>query len=366
MKKKTLRTVAQVMEWFSTVQLRMYSPVASRERERIRGMFVKRYGEYKLTECNAGMLLEFLESFPSLTSQWTRRRWVATLVRPFNMASRLGLIGRNPFFGLQLPPGDRGRDLTREEFSALLANSIPPFRRLLVFLRCSGARPGEARGLEWSMVNLEIGAIVIKEHKTRFHLKMPAPRRIPLNSIMVKLLSWIARHRPDPDFVFVNSMGKKWSINAVCKTIRKLRRKLGLPEDVKLYGNRHAFATQAIVSGIDVATLMELLGHRSLKTTQIYLHLAGQTGHLNAAMEKAGRINPSKPGSGSETLARPAEAVAADTAAAVDLADKLRRLRQEPKKADKARKKKRTPGAKGRLKDLLKDLFSEMLEEEGQ
>lgn len=163
---------------------------------------------------------------------------------------------------------------------------------MLTFLRLTGARPGELRNLEWTDVKMEIGAIILTEHKTVATTAEPEPRRISLTQPICKLLLWLKRHQPAGQYVFTNSYGRQWTTWALCKNIRSIRKKAGLPNDVKLYGCRHTYATAAILNAVDVALLAELLGHKSITTTRTYLHLAGKKQYLNDAAEKAIRSRP--------------------------------------------------------------------------
>ena len=81
--------------------------------------------------------------------------------------------------------------------------------------------------------------------------------------------------------------GDPWTIRSITQAIADIRLRSGLPDDVVLHGLRHTFATNAITNGVDVATLAQLLGHSNIATTQRYVHLAGKTDHLNAAMALA-------------------------------------------------------------------------------
>jgi integrase len=66
-----------------------------------------------------------------------------------------------------LPMGGQGRDLTDEEFQALLRHSRQAsFRRLILFLRLTGARPGEATSAQWPMVNWPARVLILAHHKT--------------------------------------------------------------------------------------------------------------------------------------------------------------------------------------------------------
>jgi len=109
-----------------------------------------------------------------------------------------------------------------------------------------------------------------------------------------QLLCGLLRDWRPSAWAFTNHFGGQWSTRALTKTIVALRKKLGLPVDLRLYSCRHGFATQAIVNGLDVATLAVLMGHKSIMTTQRYLHVADKRAHLNAAVEKAVKFGDSE------------------------------------------------------------------------
>jgi integrase len=203
-------------------------------------------------------------------------------------AARLGLIDRNPFHGLRLPQGRQGRDWTLIEYQSVLRASQPLFRRLVVFLRFSGARPGEARKARWEHLDLAERRIVLREHKTSHVVE--APRVIHLNDKTLKLLLWLKRHQPDGQpFMFVNRYGNPWTMRAVVQYLAEIRERANLPADLKLHGLRHAFTTQGLINDVQIATMASLLGHTNISTTQRYAHLANKGSHLQAASEQATR-----------------------------------------------------------------------------
>ncbi len=103
----------------------------------------------------------------------------------------------------------------------------------------------------------------------------------------MQLLIGIRRREEHPELVFVRRGKQGWSRNGIQQNIRRVRRKIGLPEDVVLYGVRHKFGTQAILNGVDIKTLAQLLGHTTTRMTEHYIHLAGQHEHLADAMRRA-------------------------------------------------------------------------------
>jgi integrase len=75
--------------------------------------------------------------------------------------------------------------------------------------------------------------------------------------------------------------------------VRRLRRKVGLPEDTVVYGLRHHFGTQAILNNVELKTLSQLMGHEDTRITEKhYVHLEGQLDHLADAMRRANGLRP--------------------------------------------------------------------------
>lgn len=280
-------TVRDVVEWF-VPRRKGTSEVATIEIRRVLHLFSQAFGDRQLDEMTGADLIDFVEGQSGLRSLHSIARWYRTIKQPFNLAERLGKIGRNPFRAVEIPRGERGRDMTPGEFRALLRNANPLFRRVLIFLRYSGARPCELRRLTWSMIEwTKRGATIVQHiHKTSATQATPKPRKIVLPPQLVRLLLWM-KQRSWTDHVFVNLRGTPWEIGSLCCHLRRLRATAGLGHDVKLYGCRHAFATRAILNGIDIATLAQLMGHVRTATTEIYLHLADKGEHLQAAVSQA-------------------------------------------------------------------------------
>ena len=148
--------------------------------------------------------------------------------------------------------------------------------------------------MKWASVDLDNGVAILHEHKTAKTQRIPKPRVIIFGEEVTRLLLAV-KDRGDPgDSVFVTFRLTPWHRSTLSQRIVRARRKVGIPEDAKLYGLRHAFGTRAITSGVDIKTAAELMGHNSTRMTEHYVHLAGQRAHLAAAMR---RVNGPGPGS---------------------------------------------------------------------
>jgi integrase len=287
-------TVSDVFAWFAHANPSPSKCVkAQRERERLYGRFADSLGDRLCTELKPHDLLGWINQFAG-ENGWTRRRWSCTIQKPFNAAAVFGFISHNPFLGLRFPAGENGRDWTDQEYRDLLRFSAPHFRRLLIFIRFSGMRSGECRSLQWSNIKLEGNVIVLESHKTMY--KTGTARRVPMNNVMFKLLVKLRRMATaSQTHVFLNTQGRPWSSRGLVKAMQLVRDRAGLDPSVRLHGGRHYFCTRAILNKIDIATLAEIIGHKNISMTQRYVHLAGATAHLNAAMEQAVKARPGEP-----------------------------------------------------------------------
>jgi len=214
-----------------------------------------------------------------------------------------GLIDKNPFRGVQKRQGAPRRPLTDAEFPALLRASAgrtagrkrtpgARFRQVLVFLRYTGCRPGEAAGLTWADVDLEQAVIVLRKHKTARTRKAKVPRILPLHPVVLKLLDGIRRRGEHPERVFLTHRLTPWNRSNLSLRVQRAREKAGIPADATLYGIRHGFGTRSILNGVDLKTLSQLMGHTTTRATEHYVHLAGQRAHLAAAMRRAAAKHP--------------------------------------------------------------------------
>jgi integrase len=287
-------TVASVIDAF-LVHDEMHSGARTfYERKRYLQLFAEAHGFRLLQGCKAYHLTHWLDLHPEWSNPWTHSYVVRCVKRAFNWAVGEELIARNPFKNVKHRSGQRRRSVTQEEFDRL-AKAADKNRRLVEVLRfiyLTGFRPSEVRMLRWSHLHFERAMIIIDQHKTTRTRKDHAPRSMPLMPELVRLLTHIRRRQDHPEFVFVRRGKQPWSRNGIQQNIRRLRTKVGLPEDLAIYGIRHLFGTRGILKGVDIKTLSELMGHSSTRMTEHYIHLAGQDEHLAEAMQ---RINAQRP-----------------------------------------------------------------------
>jgi integrase len=298
-------TVASVIDAFLDYDVRRSGQRTYYERRRYLQLFAEALGRKSVKACLPYDLTRWLDAHPEWESEWTKSYAVRCVHRPFNWAVKSGLIPKNPFAGVTQAVGEPRRPMTSEEFTRLV-RALGPWRGLsekvrssrirfleiLIFLRYTGARPSELRNLRWADVDLDRAEIVLWRHKTTRTQRQRTPRRIPLVPRVARLLTRIRRRGEGDGNVFLTHRGTPWARYSIAQRLKRLRTRAGVPDDVTLYGLRHEFGTQAILNGVDLKTLAELMGHTTTRTTEHYLHVAGRFNHLHDSMRRATARRP--------------------------------------------------------------------------
>lgn len=75
------------------------------------------------------------------------------------------------------------------------------------------------------------------------------------------------------DIVFLNRAGSKLSRVSVFKIVKEAAFNAGINKNISPHTFRHSFATHLIEGGADLRAVQEMLGHESITTTEIYLHV---------------------------------------------------------------------------------------------
>ena len=226
------------------------------------------------------------------TSVYNARKTAFTV---FSWAAREKLLPDNPLAGMPRPkPKPRQRAITDDEFQNLYGNAGGALQDVLTALYHTGARPKEVRDLVWDHVRAD--RWVLPEHKTAN--KTGKSRVVFLNEQMRAMMERLKGN--GHTHVFLNTEGEPWTTSALRQQVWRIKKKLGLADDLCAYLCRHGFGTRAILSGVDASTVAELMGHNSLEmVSKVYVHLADQHQHLKAAVDKITSSKPSQAAEGS-------------------------------------------------------------------
>lgn len=252
-------------------------------RKRHLDAFVKEHGQLAIKDAKPFHLKFWLDSQTQWKSDWTRKGVVSSIQHCFNWAARLGVITGNPFKGVRQREGRNGRAMTDVEFGRMLRVSSVLFRRVLIFLRYTGCRPGEMAQVRLDYIDRERGIITLWKHKT-IHVDQK-PRVVVMHPVVRRLIDYVDRSRfPNQITLFVNARGRAWNRHSISHRIQRIRDRAGIPNDCKIYGLRHAFGTNAIRKKVGIKTVAVLMGHKTTRSTERYIHIENDIEHLADAL----------------------------------------------------------------------------------
>lgn len=160
--------------------------------------------------------------------------------------------------------------LNRSELRELfIAPTLLKHRIVLTLIYSAGLRSQEAINLKISDIDFERKTIHIRQSKYK------KDRIVPLSEYMSKgLQKYFSVEHP---YIWIFN-GKepdgRYSVKGLSWVMRQALKKTGITKDVSLHSLRHSYATHLLEDGVNILTIKSLLGHASIDTTMIYLHVA--------------------------------------------------------------------------------------------
>ncbi|MCK9582880.1 MAG: tyrosine recombinase XerC [Endomicrobiales bacterium] len=240
------------------------------------------YPGKKIIECGRTILRDYfsyLQKAPLKRSSVIRK--IAAVRSFYKYLNREELTTQNPFIYLSTPKKEKRVPvfLSEQEVEKLFA--LPKLglrdRAMLELLYSSGLRIEE-------LVSLNLADLDFMAGSVRVWGKGDRERIVPVgNSSLIALKTYLqSREKEDTTFdhtrspasaIFVNKSGKRISSRGARKTLHKWFELAGFAKKVSPHTLRHTFATHLLDRGCDLRSVQEMLGHKSLATTQIYTHV---------------------------------------------------------------------------------------------
>ena len=141
-----------------------------------------------------------------------------------------------------------------------------------------GLRISEALHLKVTDIDSQRMVVIVRGGKGNKDRHIPLARRT-----LEPLRDYWREHRPKT-WLLITPDGRPLADHSVRYYLKKARQDAGIRKRVSCHTLRHSYATNLMAKGADVRIIQVLLGHRSLKTTTLYLHM---TSSVMKSVQKA-------------------------------------------------------------------------------
>ncbi len=160
--------------------------------------------------------------------------------------------------------------LNRSELKELFkAPRLLKHRIILSLAYSAGLRSKELINLKLSDIDYERKTIHIRQSKYK------KDRIVPLSKYIAKgLKKYISAEHPHEWLFNGKEADGKYSSKGLSWVMRETLKKTNIQKNVNLHSLRHSYATHLLEEGVNIVVIKELLGHATIATTMIYLHVA--------------------------------------------------------------------------------------------
>lgn len=223
--------------------------------------------------------------------QKTIKRKIASIKAFYSYLEEEELVEQNPFRKIKVKFKETiilPRIIPREEIEQLLnyiyasisslsgiqyKHTLRDASVIEVFF-ATGARVYEISNIRAENINLNSGLIRImgKGRKERYI-------QISNTAVLDILRKYYEENEPEikkSGYFFINNRGKRYTEQSIRLMLKKYTLKAGIQRKITPHMFRHSFATYLIEESVDVSCVQQILGHSSIKTTQIYIHVAAK------------------------------------------------------------------------------------------
>ncbi len=215
----------------------------------------------------------------------TVARRLSSLKTFLKFLCRAGTLKKNPSIGLRTPKRSKRlpRVLSSGEVDKLLVAPDAAARlgrrdlAILETFYSTGLRVSELVGINLSDLDLDAGIVMIRGKGKRERIAVLGKSAIAAIRNWLSVRGEVETRAPlDRSAVYLNHVGTRITTRSVARILNKHLKRAGVTTAASPHSLRHSFATHLLDRGADIRSVQELLGHRSLSSTQIYTHVSSQ------------------------------------------------------------------------------------------
>ena len=238
--------------------------------------------KYKPDEVTTDLIKEFIYDISKKLKSSSQSRIISGIRNFYDYLIFENIISNNPVDNIELPKIEKKLPniLSIEEIDRLINNiniEKPESERNIAIIETlygCGLRVSE-------LINLKISNLFFSEDFIIVTGKGNKQRLVPISEVNKKSINcYILNSRGKlkikeeyKDTLFLNRRGSKLSREMIFTIIKKLVLKSKINKKISPHSFRHSFATHLLENGADLKSIQQLLGHQSITTTEIYMHL---------------------------------------------------------------------------------------------
>ena len=253
---------------------------------------LRQYFEYIcVDEPDKEKIEEYVTHLHKSYKQKTVKRKIASIKAFYNYLEETEIIAESPFRKIKVKFKETvtlPRIIPREEIEKLLNHMYQCLNEndkasrkfmlrdvaVIEVFFATGARVYEISNIRDDSINLNTGLIRLmgKGGKERYE-------QISNTSILEVLKKYYDENEQSikkSGYFFVNNRESRYTEQSIRLMLKKYTKQAGIERNITPHMFRHSFATYLIEEGVDVSCVQQILGHSSIKTTQIYIHIAAK------------------------------------------------------------------------------------------
>ena len=234
----------------------------------------KEVSDYKMVDPDT-LNMFVMELRHSNTSGKSIKRYLSSIRVFFAFLMEIGEVETNPALLIKTPKVERElpKTIDFDDLKKMMTINSSQYKELrsvlmIELLYSCALRVSELVGINLEDIDMNEGFVKVmgKGNKARFS---------PMGQTTIGVLKRYIKQRPtcNSDALFINQNNTRISTRTVQNVVKKRALQAGVSINVHPHMLRHAAATHFLQSSHDLRTVQEFLGHKSIKSTQVYTHL---------------------------------------------------------------------------------------------
>jgi len=260
--------------YLQKLELKKYSNNTVRSYVSLFEKFINYYNNSELESLNENDIRSYLQK---LIQQGSSNSYINQSINSIKFYYEVVLGMPNRFYSIERPRRQKKlpQVLSKDDVLSIIQNTNNIKHKCIVSLLYSGGlRRSELLNLK--LVDIDSKRMLIRVNDAKGNKdRLTLLSKTALEDLRIYYQTW----RPKT-FLFESPNSQKYSVSSIGNIVTRAAIKAGIRKRITPHILRHSFATHLLESGTDIRYIQLLLGHNSIKTTEIYTHVASNNFNL--------------------------------------------------------------------------------------